>query len=88
MMLDFAVQSTTCCGNSGGGPWTGVLGGVPDQQIQGIILPDLSVVFGLTGGFCGGLVTFAFPAMFYIRVASKKGERRLNSALACFSEKG
>eukprot|EP00438_Fugacium_kawagutii_P029239 Skav229574 [mRNA] locus=scaffold568:729085:734774:+ [translate_table: standard] len=56
-------------------------------QAQGIILPDLSVVFGLTGGFCGGLVTFAFPAMFYIRVARKKGERRLNLALACFNAK-
>ena len=41
------------------------------------VLPDLSVVFGLTGGFCGGLVTFCFPAIFYIRVASKKGERAL-----------
>ena len=41
----------------------------------GIILPDLSVVFGLTGGFCGGLVSYCFPGAFYVRVARKKSER-------------
>ena len=55
--------------------------------LLGVILPDLSVVFGLTGGFCGGLVTFCFPAMFYIRVASKKSERYLVESVthACLS---
>ena len=40
----------------------------------GIILPDLSVVFGLTGGFCGGLVSYCFPGAFYVRVARKRSE--------------
>ena len=55
--------------------------------LLGVILPDLSVVFGLTGGFCGGLVTFCFPAMFYIRVASKKSECYLVESVthACLS---
>ncbi|CAK9027945.1 unnamed protein product [Durusdinium trenchii] len=52
-----------------------VLALVSSSILLAAVLPDLSVVFGLTGGFCGGLVTFCFPAMFYIRVASKKGER-------------
>ena len=48
---------------------------VSSTVATGIILPDLSVVFGLTGGFCGGLVSYCFPGAFYIRVAGKKSER-------------
>ncbi|EPY24446.1 amino acid transporter [Angomonas deanei] len=32
--------------------------------ILGLFLPDISVVFGLVGAFCGGFIGFLFPALF------------------------
>mmetsp|Transcript_38379 Transcript_38379/g.110935 ORF Transcript_38379/g.110935 Transcript_38379/m.110935 type:complete len:521 (+) Transcript_38379:97-1659(+) len=36
----------------------------------GLAVPDLSVVFALTGGICGGSITFIFPGLFFLRVPS------------------
>jgi len=37
----------------------------------GVLLPDVSVVFGLTGGLCGGALTYVFPALFYIQTTRR-----------------
>lgn len=42
----------------------------------GIAVPDVSVVFGLTGGICCSCLMYIFPALFYLKV--KHDERSLN----------
>ncbi|KPI90304.1 putative amino acid transporter aATP11 [Leptomonas seymouri] len=32
--------------------------------ILGLFVPDINVVFGLAGSFCGGFIAFVFPALF------------------------
>lgn len=35
--------------------------------IVGLLVPDISVVFSLTGGVCGGSITFIFPGLFFLK---------------------
>eukprot|EP00930_Biecheleria_cincta_P046085 TRINITY_DN31783_c0_g1_i1.p1 TRINITY_DN31783_c0_g1~~TRINITY_DN31783_c0_g1_i1.p1 ORF type:complete len:504 (-),score=64.38 TRINITY_DN31783_c0_g1_i1:127-1638(-) len=37
--------------------------------ILGVLLPNVSAIFGITGGLCGGAVTFVFPGLFFAKVA-------------------
>lgn len=39
-----------------------------------IAVPDVSIVFGLTGGVCCSSIMYIFPAMFYLRVKSDEAE--------------
>lgn len=37
----------------------------------GVQVPNLSIVFSVTGGLCGGALTFVFPGLFFARVQSR-----------------
>ena len=37
-----------------------------------LLIPELSTIFGVTGNFCGVLVTFIWPALYFIMLANKE----------------
>eukprot|EP00440_Ansanella_granifera_P042498 gb/GFBE01046068.1/.p1 GENE.gb/GFBE01046068.1/~~gb/GFBE01046068.1/.p1 ORF type:complete len:548 (+),score=91.12 gb/GFBE01046068.1/:1-1644(+) len=52
--------------------------------VLGILLPDVSSVFGITGGLCGGALTFIFPGLFYVKVAEQSSGLALWPVLGHF----
>lgn len=39
----------------------------------GLIIPDITLIFGLTGGVCASTVMYVFPSMMYIKVKKDEG---------------
>ncbi|CAK0903866.1 unnamed protein product [Prorocentrum cordatum] len=41
----------------------------------GVLVPNISIVFSVTGGLCGGALTFVFPGLFFARVQSRSRDQ-------------
>lgn len=44
--------------------------------VVGILVPDISVVFGLTGGICCSTIMYVFPGMMYVKVKRDEAKER------------
>ena len=50
-----------------------------------IVLPELDIVFGITGSLCGILLNFAIPAYYFICMAKKEKAKEVTSRLTIFA---
>ena len=50
-----------------------------------IVLPELDIVFGITGSLCGILLNFAIPAYYFICMAKKEKTKEATSRLSMFT---
>ena len=50
-----------------------------------IVLPELDIVFGITGSLCGILLNFAIPAYYFICMAKKEKAKEVTSRLTMFA---